>query len=137
MGFNQNNIQRLTSWINQEARIEEVKTVIDPTNCDYITADTVVLCPACFDIPGFQLIFPCGYLECHKCYRADFKSRPRRRGNTFFTICPMCWAEVCPETVLTAPLEIKQYPSSKISKFYNGLRVHFSNFKCNQFIPYT
>ena len=68
---------------------------------------------------------------------ADFKSRSRRRGNTFFTICPMCRAEVRPETALTATLEIKHHPSSKISKFYNSLRVNCSNLGCNQFIPYT
>ena len=117
--------------------MEEVKTVMDPTNCEYLTVDTVMLCPACFDIPRFPLIFPCGHLECHKCYIADFKSRARRRGNTFFTICPMCRAEVRPETILTATLEIKHHPSSKISKFYNGLRVHCSNLGCNQIIPYT
>ena len=49
----------------------------------------------------------------------------------------MCRADVRPETVLTAKLEIKHYPSSKISKFYNGLRVHCSNLGCNQFILYS
>ena len=137
MDLNEENIQRLTSWVNKEARKEEIKTIIDPTNCDFLTADTVVLCPACFDIPRFPLIFSCGHLECHKCYMADFKTRARRRGSTFFTICPMCRAEVRPETVLTASLEIKHHPNSKISKFYSGLRVQCSNFGCNQFIPYT
>ena len=137
MDLKQDNIQRLTNLINKEARIEEVKTVMDPTNCEYLTANAVVHCPACFDIPRFPLIFLSGHLECHKCYIPDFKSRARRRGNPFFTICPMCRAEVRPETVLTATLEIKHHPSSKISNFYNSLRVNCSNLSCNQFIPYT
>ena len=111
MDLNEENIQRLTSWVNKETRKEEIKTIIDPTNSDFLTADTVVLCPACFDIPRFPLIFSCGHLECHKCYMADFKSRARRRESTFFTIFLMCCAEVRPETVLTASHEIKHHPT--------------------------
>ena len=77
-------------------------------------------CPACFDIPRFPLIFPYGHLECHLCYSCDFKMRVRRRGGIFFTICPVCRAEVRPDSVFTASREIEQHPNSKVSKFYNG-----------------
>ena len=63
--------------------------------------------------------------------------RSLRRGGIFFTLCPLCRGEVRPEAVLTASCEFEQHPNSKISKFYNGLRVLCSNSECNQYTSYT
>ena len=94
-------------------------------------------CLACFEFPRFTLICSCGHLECHICYSCDFKMRSLRRGRSFFTLCPLCRAEVRPEAVLTASSEIEQQPNSKISKFYNGLRVLCSNSGFNEYTSYT
>ena len=93
-------------------------------------------CPACFDIPRFPLIFPCGHLECHNCYSCDFKMRALCREGILFTICPVCRAEVSPEVVLTASREIEQHPNSKVFKFYNGLLLLCSNVGSNQYTSY-
>ena len=131
------NIQRLSNWVNDEARLQDSTAYINPEICDYINTDLLMRCPACFDIPRFPLIFPCGHLECHICYSCDFKMRVLRRGGIFFTICPVCRAEVHPDSVFTALREIEQHPYSKVSKFYNELRVLCSNLGCNQYTSYS
>ena len=131
------NIQRLSNWVNDEARLQDSTAYINEEICDYLNTDLLMRCPACFDLPRFPLIFPCGHLECHNCFSCDFKMRARRRGGIFFTICPVCRAEVRPENVLTVSRDIEQHPNSKVSKFYNGLRVLCSNLGCNQYTSYS
>ena len=137
MDLTPENIQRLSTWVNNEARLQDTTAYINPEICDYFNADLLMRCPACFDISRFPIIFPCGHLECHYCYACDFKIRARRRGGIFFTICPVCRAEVRPEDVLTASNEIEQHPNSKVSNFYNGLRVLCSNLGCNLYTSYS
>ena len=106
--------------VNVEARPQDSSAYINPEICNYLKTDLLMRCPAYFDIPRIILIFPCGHPECHMCYSCDFKMRACRRGGIFFTICPVCRAEVRLEGVLTASHEIEQHLTSKVSKFYNG-----------------
>ena len=121
------NPQRLIKLDKNEARIQEPESYINLEICDFVNTDLIMRCPACFEVPRVLLIFLCGHLECHICYSCDFKMRSLRRGRSFFTLCPLCRAEVRPEAVLTASSEIEQHPNYKISKFYNCLQVLCSN----------
>ena len=103
---------------------------------DYLNTDLLMRCPTCFDIPRLFLIFSSGHLECHMCYLCDFKMLLLRRGEIFFTTCPVCRAEVSPDSIFTASREIEQHPNSKVSWFYKGLRVLCSNLGCNQYTSY-
>ena len=69
------NIQRLSNWIKDEARIQDFKSYINLEICDFLNTDLVMRYPACFNVPRFPIIFPCGHLECHICYSCDFKMR--------------------------------------------------------------
>ena len=127
MDLTPDNIQRLSNWVNDEAYFQDFTAYINPEICDDLNNDLLMRCPACFDIPHFPLIFPSGHLEYHNCYSCDFKMLARRREELFFTIFPVCPAEVRPEDVFTVSCEIEQHPHSKVSKFFNGLRVLCSN----------
>ena len=83
MDLTLDNTQRLSNWIKNEARIQEPELYINLGICDFVNTDLVLRCPACFEVPRFPLIFPCGHLECHICYLCDFKMRSLRRGRSF------------------------------------------------------
>ena len=110
--------------------------MIDPADCLNLKAETAIICPICLEIPRYPLIFPCGHLECHNCYSTDFSLRARRWELKFFTSCPVCRSDVIPEKVLTAEMEFKLCPTSKVSIFYNNLHVRCQNRGCNRFILY-
>ena len=136
MDMNEHNIQRLTDWVSKSHRLRDPKSTIDLATCKFLNTETVMNCPVCLEIPRFPLIFPCGHLECNNCYKKDFKLRARRRGTDFYTLCPLCRAEVNPELVITVSTEVRDHPSSKVSKFYNELSVRCENMACNEFIPF-
>ena len=106
MDLTPDNIQRSSNWVNNEARLQDSRAYINPEIFNYLNIDLLMRCPACFDNSRFPLIFPCGHLEFHNCFSCDFKMRACRRGGIFFTICPVCRAEVRPEGVLTVSREI-------------------------------
>jgi len=137
MELSEDNIKRLTNWVEKESRIQDPSFIIQPSQIYSFDSDTIQRCPSCLEIPRFPIIFPCGHLECHNCYIKDFKVRGRHRENTYFSNCPNCRAEVNPEQVRTAREEIKLNPSSKAAKFYSTLQVQCDNINCNQFYPYS
>ena len=97
-----------------------LKIMIDPTDCKNLKEEEAIKCHICLEIHRYQLIFPCGHLECHNCYSSDFTQRARRCKLKFFTKCPVCRSDVIPEKVSTAEMEFKLRPTSKVSIFYKN-----------------
>ena len=120
-----------------EARLQDTTTCINPEIYHNLNPDLLMRGPACFDIFRLPIIFTCNKLECHYCYACDFKMQTRRLGGIFFTLCPVCRAEIVFEDVLTACNEIEQHLYFEVSKFSNGLQVHCSNLGCNLYTSYS
>ena len=136
MNFTEDNISRLTEWVQHAPRIDILKLTIDGVDIDNLNRDTCQRCPSCFEIPRYPIIFPCGHLECHSCYVKDFKLRGLRRDTSFYTVCPNCRAEVSPDLVRTVREEIQLQHTSKAAQFYSTIRVRCNNMGCNLFTPY-
>jgi len=94
MELSEDNIKRLTNWVEKESRIQDPSFIIQPSQIYSFNSETIQRCPSCLEIPRFPRIFACGHLECHNCYIKDFKVRGRHRKNIYFSYCPNCRLEV-------------------------------------------
>ena len=137
MELNDDNIQKIISWIDNQCRKQSANTTLDLKSLRNPNNSLMQQCPVCQEIPRFPVVFVCGHLECSNCYLSDFLMRFRQIEKIFFTSCPICRSKVYPEYVCSLEDEILHNPNSNLSRFYISLEIQCGNAGCSAYLPYS